>query len=150
MDSQKTGKLNFIAVLQPKRSKFRKMFRGKRRGVSTRGASLAFGEFGLKAITRGWVSAGQLEAARKTITHGLKKGGRIWLRVFPDKPVTARAAGHRMGGGKGEISKYVAVITPGKILFEVAGAQEEIVKEALAKAAGRLPVRTKMIKKEEA
>lgn len=117
--------------------------------MSTRGASLAFGEFGLKAQTRGWVSAGQLEAARKTITHGLKKGGRIWVRVFPDKPITARPAGHRMGGGKGEISKYVTVVTPGRILFEVAGAQEEIVTEAFRKAAGRLPVRTRMVKKEE-
>ncbi|MCJ7805375.1 50S ribosomal protein L16 [Patescibacteria group bacterium] len=135
-------------MLQPKRSKYRKTFRGKRRGISTRGATLAFGEFGLKATTRGWVSAGQLEAARKTITHGLKKGGRIWLRVFPDKPITARAAGHRMGGGKGEVSKYVVVITPGKIIFEVAGAQEEIVTRAFEKAAVRLPVRTRMIKKE--
>ncbi len=136
-------------MLQPKRSKYRKTFRGKRRGVTSRGTILAFGEFGLKATTRAWVSAGQIEAARKTITHGLRKGGRIWVRVFPDKPITARAAGHRMGGGKGEISKYVAVVTPGRILFEVAGAQEEIVVEAFRKAGGKLPVRTRMIKKEE-
>lgn len=136
-------------MMQPKRSKYRKAFRGRRKGVTTRGTALAFGEFGLKATTRGWVSAGQLEAARKTITHGLKKGGRIWIRIFTDKPVTARAAGHRMGGGKGEIDRYVAVVTPGRIIFEVAGAQEDIVTRAFEKAAARLPVRTRIITKED-
>lgn len=135
-------------MLQPKRRKYAKDFRGKRRGVASRGATLSFGEFGLKAMEAAWFTAQQIEAGRRTITHGLRKGGRVWVRVFPDKPVSARAAGKRMGGGKGDVAKYVAVVLPGRILFEVAGASEEIVKEAFAKAGAKLPFKTKMIKKE--
>lgn len=135
-------------MLQPKRSKFAKDFRGKRRGIASRGTALSFGEFGLKAVGRGWFSAQQIEAARRTITHNLKKGGRVWVGVFPDKPVSARASGKRMGGGKGDVAKHVAVVLPGRVLFEVAGASEEIVKDALAKAAAKIPFKTRMVKKE--
>jgi large subunit ribosomal protein L16 len=136
-------------MMQPKRRKYPKDFRGRRHGVSTRGASLAFGEFGIKSLSAGWLTSAQIEAARKTITHSLKKGGRVWIRVYPDKPVTGRPAGKRMGGGKGDIAKWVAVITPGRILFEVAGTTEEIVKEAFDKAMAKIPMKTKFIKKEE-
>ncbi len=135
-------------MLQPKRRKYIKEFRGRRRGVASRGSALSFGEFGLKALETAWVTSSQLEAARRTITHSLKKGGRVWMRVFPDKPVSARPAGKRMGGGKGDVARYVAVIIPGRILFEVAGTTEEIVRSAFDKAKAKLPIATKMITKE--
>lgn len=136
-------------MLQPKRRKYAKDFRGKRRGVSSRGFSLAFGEYGIKALGRGWLTSAQIEAGRRSITHNLKKGGRVWTRVFPDKPISARAAGKRMGGGKGDIKTYVAVVTPGRILFEVAGAAKEYVTIAFDRAASKLPFKTKMVGKEE-
>jgi len=136
-------------MLQPKRRKYIKDFRGRRRGVDTRGSYLAFGEFGLKALECAWMSSAQIEAARRTITHALKKGGRVWIRVFPDKPVTGRPAGKRMGGGKGDIDRYVAVIRPGRILFEVAGAEASIVESAFDKASAKLPVKTIVIRKGE-
>ena len=136
-------------MLQPKKRKYIKDFRGRRKGVAIRGSSLAFGEFGIKSLGRGWLSSAQIEAARKAITHCFKKGGRVWIRVFPDKPVTARPAGKRMGGGKGDIDRYVAVIKPGRILFEVAGAPEEIVKDAFLKAMSKIPMKTKLVRKEE-
>jgi len=136
-------------MLEPKRRKFRKEFRGKRKGISTRGASLAFGEYGIKAQDRGWISARQIEAGRRTITHNLKKGGRVWVRIFPDKPVTARPPGHRMGGGKGDIDRYVAVVRPGKILYEAVGASADIVKRALEKAASKMPIKTRLVQKEQ-
>ena len=135
-------------MLQPKKLKFRFAFRGRRKGVATRGADLAFGEYGLKALGSAWLTASQIEAGRRTITHNLKKGGRVWVRVFPHKPVSSRSAGQRMGGGKGEVSKYVSVIAPGKIIFEVAGAAGDVVKDAFRKAAIRLPFKTKIISKE--
>jgi large subunit ribosomal protein L16 len=135
-------------MLQPKRRKYAKDFRGKRRGVAIRGSSLSFGEYGLKTLDGGWLTAQQIEAGRRTITHALRKGGRVWVRVFPDKPVSARASGKRMGGGKGDVSHYVAVVLPGRILFEVAGASEDIVKDAMGKAAAKMPFRTKMVSKE--
>jgi len=136
-------------MLQPKKRKFIKDFRGKRRGIAIRGSSLAFGEFGIKSLGRGWLTSRQIEAARKAITHSLKKGGRVWIRVFPDKPISARPAGKRMGGGKGDVDRYVAVIKPGRIIFEVAGASEEIVKVAFLKAMSKIPMKTKIIRKEE-
>jgi large subunit ribosomal protein L16 len=139
---------NFV-MLQPKRRKYIKDFRGRRRGMATRGASLAFGEYGIKALGVAWLSASQIEAARRTITHNLKKGGRVWVRIFPDKPITSRPAGKRMGGGKGEISTYVAVVKPGMVLFEIAGAAEDIVKEAFRKASAKLPIDVKMISRED-
>lgn len=135
-------------MLQPKRRKFIKEFRGRRRGMATRGNSVAFGDFAMKAQEVAWVTSAQIESARRTITHGLKKGGRVWIRVFPDKPITSRPAGKRMGGGKGDISTYVAVVKPGMILFEVAGAVESIVREAMRKAAAKLPIDIKIIGKE--
>jgi len=133
-------------MLEPKRRKYRKDFRGRRRGMSMRGFTLSFGEFGLKSTGRGWVSSRQIEAARKAITHCLKRGGRVWIRVFPDKPVTSRPAGQRMGSGKGDIDRYVAVVTPGKMLFEVAGVEESLVRDAFNKAAAKLPLKTVFVK----
>jgi len=136
-------------MLQPKRRKYRKEFRGKMRGNSARGSSLAFGDYGLKAMGRGWVSAAQIEAGRKAITHSIKRGGKVWIRVFPDKPVTSRPAGQRMGSGKGEIDRYVAVVTPGKIMYEVAGVEKELVLEAFKRASAKLSIKTKIIGKED-
>lgn len=135
-------------MLQPKRRKYIKEFRGRRRGLSTRGSTISFGDFGLKAQEVAWVTSAQIESARRTITHGLKKGGRVWIRVFPDKPITSRPAGKRMGGGKGDISTYVAVVKPGMILFEVAGAEREIVHEAFRKASAKLPIGIKVVSRE--
>ncbi len=136
-------------MLQPKRRKHIKDFRGRRAGMATRGSSISFGEYGLKAQGVDWVTSAQIEAARRAITHCLKKGGRVWVRVFPDKPITSRPAGKRMGSGKGEISTYVAVVKPGMILFEVAGASFEIVKDAFTKAGAKLPIGTKMVSRAE-
>ncbi len=136
-------------MLQPKKRKYRKSFRGRMKGVSVRGSTVAFGEYGLKAMGRGWLSAVQIEAARRAITGAMKRKGRIWIRVFPDKPVTARPAGKRMGGGKGDIDRYVAVVTPGKVLFEVGGVGYEMVKNAFERAASKLPFQTKVVGREE-
>ncbi|HLE49299.1 MAG TPA: 50S ribosomal protein L16 [Patescibacteria group bacterium] len=135
-------------MLEPKRRKYRKDFRGRRRGKAQRGSDLSFGDFGLKSLEVAWVTSKQIEAGRRTITHSLKRGGRVWIRVFPDKPVTARPAGQRMGSGKGDIDRYVAVVKPGRILYEVTGASEEIVVAALKKAADKMPVKTRIVKKE--
>jgi len=132
-------------MMQPKRRKFIKEFRGRRHGVATRGQNISFGDFAMKSQEVSWVTSAQIEAARRTITHSLKRGGRVWIRIFPDKPITARPSGKRMGGGKGDISTYVAVVRPGSILFEVAGAEESIVREAFRKAAAKLPVDVKII-----
>lgn len=132
-------------MLQPSRQKFRKHFRGRRRGKASRGNQVSFGEFGLKSVGQGWLSSNQIEAARRAITHMSRRGGKVWIRVFPDKPVTARAAGVRMGGGKGDIKGYVAVIKPGRMLFEIAGVPEEIVHEAFRRASAKLPFATKVI-----
>jgi len=134
-------------MLQPKRRKFIKDFRGRRQGMALRGSSVSFGDYGLKALEVAWVTAAQIEAARKAITHHLKRGGKLWIRIFPDKPVSGRAAGKRMGGGKGEVEKHVAVVKPGRIMFEVAGAPKEIVKEAFIRAAAKLPIATRMVEK---
>lgn len=135
-------------MLQPKRRKYIKEFRGRRRGLATRGNAISFGDFGMKAQEVAWVTSAQIESARRTITHGLRKGGRVWVRIFPDKPITSRPAGKRMGGGKGDISTYVAVVKPGMILFEVAGATEEIVREAFRKASAKLPIDIKIVARE--
>jgi len=132
-------------MLAPKRRKYIKEFRGRRRGMATRGNVISFGDFGMKAQEVAWVTSAQIESARRTITHGLKKGGRVWIRIFPDKPITSRPAGKRMGGGKGDISTYVAVVKPGMILFEVAGAPEGIVREAFRKASEKLPIGIKIV-----
>jgi len=136
-------------MLAPKRRKYIKDFRGRRKGSASRGNVLAFGEYGLKSQGTAWVSANQIEAARRTITRYLKKGGKVWIRIFPDKPVTARPAGKRMGSGKGDIDRYVSVVQPGRILFEIAGADPEIVKRAFEEASRKLPIGTKFVTKEQ-
>lgn len=134
-------------MLQPKNQKYRKQFRGKRTGVDRRGSTISFGEYGLKALGRDWVTARQLEAARRAIVHFTKRAGKTWMRVFPDKPVTKKPAGVRMGSGKGDIDHYVAVVRPGRIMFELAGIPEVQALEALKRAGHKLPIRTKIIKR---
>jgi large subunit ribosomal protein L16 len=134
-------------MLQPKKRKYRKEFRGKRSGVATRGNSVDFGDFGLKALEAKWLTAKQIEAARKTISHHTKRIGKLWIRVFPYKPITKKAAGAKMGSGKGDIEQYVAVVKPGKIVFELAGVSEEIAREAFRKAGHKLPFKTSFIEK---
>ncbi len=131
--------------MQPKRQKYRKQFRGKRRGLETRGAEVSFGEFGLKCLGRGWLTARQIEAARRAIAHTTSRGGKVWIRVFPDKPISSRPAGQRMGSGKGDVSEFVAVVKPGRILFEIAGANEALVKEAFTRASAKLPFATRIV-----
>lgn len=134
-------------MLVPKRAKFRKQFRGVIRGLSMRANTLSFGEFGLKAKTGGWVTSRQLESARRAIAHYTKRGGRVWIRVFPDKPITKKPAETRMGGGKGDVFEYVAVVRPGRVLFEMGGVGSEIARQALKLAAPKLPVKTIFIEK---
>lgn len=122
--------------------------RGRRRGLADRGASLSFGEFGLKALEVAWLSAAQIEAGRRAITNNLKRKGRLWIRVFPDKPVTARPAGQRMGSGKGDIDRYVAVVKPGRMIYEISGVSEETARMAFARASDKMPFKTRVITKE--
>lgn len=134
-------------MLQPKKTKYRKEFRGKRRGEAQRGNTIAFGEFGLKALSRGWVSSREIEAARKKITFMTKRAGKYWLRVFPHKPITSKPVGVKMGSGKGAIKEYVAVVVPGQVLIELGGVAPEIAKQAFTKAGHKLSVKTTMITK---
>lgn len=136
-----------MALLQPKRTKYRKAFRGKRGGIATRGNSLSFGIFGLKAMESGWLSARQIEAARRAMAHFTQRGGRIWIRVFPDKPITKHPAESRMGSGKGDVVGYVAVIKPGQMIFEMGAVEKNIAAEALRLAAHKLPLDTKFVEK---
>ena len=135
-------------MLAPRRAKHRKAFRGKRTGVSIRASHVDFGEYGLKATTDGWVSSRQIEAARRALTHYTRRGGRIWIRIFPDKPVTHKPPETRMGSGKGDVFEYVAVVRPGRILFEMAGITREQAVESLRLAAAKLPIRTVFVVKE--
>ncbi|MEK9143583.1 MAG: 50S ribosomal protein L16 [Patescibacteria group bacterium] len=135
-------------MLAPKRAKHRKQFRGKRGGKATRGSDVSFGEFGLKAMSVGWVGSRQIEAARKALSHSTRRGGRIWIRIFPDKPITKKPPETRMGSGKGDVSEYVAVVKPGRVLFEMAGIPLEGAREAMRLAAAKLPVMTKFVIKE--
>lgn len=132
-------------MLAPRREKFRKQFRGKRRGIASRGSDLAFGEIGLKSLGRGWMSASQIEAGRRAITNALKRKGRTWVRVFPDKPITLRPAGQRMGSGKGEVDHHAAVIIPGKIIYEIAGVEREVAVNALKKAGDKIPFKVRVV-----
>lgn len=136
-------------MLAPKRAKYRKAFRGTRGGKAMRGSEIAFGECGLKATTAGWVGSRQIEAARKALVHHTKRGGRIWIRIFPDKPITKKPPETRMGSGKGDVAEYVAVVKPGRILFEMAGVPLDVSREAMRLAASKLPVRSKFIVKKE-
>ncbi len=136
-------------MLQPKKSKFKKQFRGKMRGDASRGSSLDFGQYGLKSLGRGWLTGRQIEAARKAVSHYTKRAGKVWVRVFPHKPITKKPSGVRMGGGKGDIEGFVAPIVPGKIIFEIAGVTEEIAHQALKRAGAKLPFKTKVISQME-
>lgn len=137
-----------MALLQPKRTKFRKAFRGKRGGIATRGSSLSFGTFGLKAMEAGWLSARQLESARRAMAHYTQRGGRIWIRVFPDKPITKHPAESRMGSGKGDVEGYVVVVKPGQVIFEMGAVGKEIAEEALRLASHKLPLDTRFVEKQ--
>lgn len=134
-------------MLQPKRRKYRKEFRGKMNGKARSGANVDFGEYGLKSLGRGWLTARQIEAARKAIAHATKRQGKTWLRVFPAKPITAKGPGSGMGSGKGDIKEYVVPIIPGKILFELAGVPEDVAHKAMKLASDKLPFATKFIAK---
>jgi len=136
-------------MLVPKRFKYRKMHRGRMKGMATRGNVLSFGEYGLQAMECCWMTSRQLEAARRAIVHHVKRGGKIWIRVFPDKPVTQKPAETRMGGGKGVVDHYVAVIKPGHLIFELAGVSQETAREAMRLAAQKLPIHTRFIAREE-
>ena len=132
-------------MLQPKRTKFRKAQKGRNRGLAHRGSTVAFGNFGLKTLEPGWLTARQIEASRIAVTRYMKREGKVWIRVFPDKPVTAKPAEVRMGKGKGAPSHFVAVVRPGRILFEAAGVPYETAKEAMRLAAQKLPVKCKFV-----
>ena len=134
-------------MLQPKRTKFRKQHTGRNRGLASRGSKISFGEFGLKALGRGRLTARQIEAARRAMTRHIKRGGKIWIRVFPDKPITNKPLEVRMGKGKGNPEFFACRVKPGRILFEVDGVSEQIAKEALYKASAKLPIKTKTIKR---
>lgn len=134
-------------MLQPKKTKYRKSFRGNRKGIALKGNQVSFGEYGLKATTNGWVSSRQIEAARKKITYVTKRTGKYWVRVFPHMPVTKKAVGVKMGGGKGDIDRYVAVVKPGLVMFEIGGVTREVAEEALRKAGHKLSVKTTIIEK---
>jgi len=135
-------------MLQPKRVKYRKQHRGRMKGQANAGNTVVFGEFGLQALSAAWVEARQIEAARRAITHHMKRGGKVWIRIFPDKPVTAKPAETRMGSGKGAPDHWVAVVKPGRMLFEVAGVREEVAREALRLASHKLPVETRIVVRE--
>jgi len=132
-------------MLQPKRTKFRKQHKGRNRGLAVRGSKLSFGEFGLKATSRGRITARQIEAGRRAMTRYIKRGGKIWIRIFPDKPITKKPLEVRMGKGKGGVEYWVAQIQPGRVLFEMEGVGEEIAREAFRLAAAKLPVQTTFV-----
>lgn len=132
-------------MLQPKRTKFRKQMKGRNRGLAHRGSKVSFGEYGLKATDRGRLTSRQIEAARRTITRYVKRGGKLWIRVFPDKPVSKKPLEVRMGSGKGNVEYWVALIKPGKVLYEIEGVSEEIAREAFRLAAAKLPVQTTFV-----
>lgn len=132
-------------MLAPKTQKYRKQFRGRRGGKATSGTDVEFGEYGLKSLGRGWLTSKQLEAARRAIAHTTARGGKVWTRVFPDKPVTSKGGGVRMGGGKGDVAEYVVVVAPGRVLFEVAGVNREVVQKAFAAASAKLPFATRIV-----
>ena len=132
-------------MLQPKRVKHRKVMRGKLRGAATGGSSLQFGDLGLKAMESHWITARQIEAARRAISHHVRRGGQLWVRIFPDKPVTSKPLETRMGSGKGAVDRWVAVVRRGRIMFELTGVQEATAKEALRLAAHKLPIKTKIV-----
>jgi large subunit ribosomal protein L16 len=136
-------------MLQPKRTKFRKQFKGRTKGIAARGNTVAFGEFGLMSLDPGWVTNRQIEASRVAMTREMKRGGKVWIRIFPDKPITKKPAETRMGKGKGNPEGWVAVVKPGRIMIELDGIEEPLARQALALAQAKLPVKTKFVKREE-
>ncbi len=134
-------------MLQPKRTKFRKQHKGRNRGLAHRGSDVSFGEFGLKAVGRGRITARQIEAARRTITRRVKRGGKLYIRIFPDKPITKKPLEVRMGKGKGNVEYWVAQVQPGRMLYEIEGVPEELAREAFKLASAKLPVETTFVKR---
>jgi large subunit ribosomal protein L16 len=132
-------------MLQPSRVKFRKTHKGRRRGKAQSGTKISYGEFGLQALEAAWLTSRQIEAARRAMTRYIRRGGQVWIRIFPDKPVTHKPAETRMGGGKGALDHWVAVVRPGRILFEMSGVERDAAKEAMRLAAYKLPIRTRFI-----
>ena len=137
-------------MLMPKRTKFRKMMKGRMRGVAYRGSTVSFGDYGLQALEPGWIKSRQIEAARVAITRRVKRMGKVWIRVFPDKPITLKPAETRMGKGKGNPEEWVAVVKPGRMLYEMEGVPETVAHEALRLAAHKLPLATRIVRREEA
>jgi large subunit ribosomal protein L16 len=135
-------------MLSPRRTKFRKQQRGRMRGLATRGCNINFGEFGLQAIEPSWITSRQIESCRRAVNRYMKRGGKVWIRIFPDKPVTMRPAETRMGSGKGSPEFWVAVVKPGRMLFEIGGVAEPIAKEAFRLASHKLPIKTKFVAKQ--
>ncbi|MBE5821247.1 MAG: 50S ribosomal protein L16 [Clostridiales bacterium] len=135
--------------LMPKRTKYRKMQKGRNRGVATRGNRVVEGDFGIQALEAGWITSNQIEAARIAMTRYIKRGGKVWIKIFPDKPITKKPAETRMGSGKGAPEYWVAVVKPGRVMFELAGVAEETAREALRLAMHKLPVKTKIIAREK-
>lgn len=129
-------------MLQPKRTKYRKQFKGRNRGIATRGIKVSYGDYGLKSLEAGRITARQLEAARRAMSHHIKRGGKVWVRVFPDKPITKKPLEVRQGSGKGNVEYWVALVQPGRVMFEIEGVSEEVAREALGLAAAKLPVKT--------
>lgn len=136
-------------MLMPKRVKYRKQQRGRMKGHAKGGTTVAFGEFGLQATEAAWITSRQIEAARIAMTRYMRRGGKVWIKIFPDKPYTAKPLEVRMGSGKGALEGWVAVVKPGRVLFEVAGVSEEVAREALRLASHKLPIKTKFVKREE-
>src|SRR5687767_8983091 len=136
-------------MLSPKRVKFRKMFKGRTKGLATRGAEISFGHYGLQATEPGWITNRQIEAARVAITRSIKRGGKMWIRIFPDKPVTKKPAETRMGKGKGAPEGWVAVIKPGRVLFELEGVTRKFAQEAMTLGASKLPIRTRFVERHQ-
>jgi len=136
-----------MAILQPRKTKHRKRFKGRSKGIANRGTKLAFGSYGLKTLEARWISARQIEAARRAIIRHLKKGGKLWIRIFPDKPITSKGVEFGMGKGKGAVKHYACAVKPGRIIFELEGIKEEFAIKALRTAADKLPVKTKFVKK---
>jgi large subunit ribosomal protein L16 len=136
-------------MLSPKRVKFRKMFKGRTRGVAVRGSSIAFGSYGLQALEPGWVTNRQIEAARVALTRHIKRGGKVWIRIFPDKPITKKPAETRMGKGKGSPEGWVAVVKPGRVMFELEGIPKDMAQKAMALAAAKMPIRTKFVVRDD-
>ena len=136
-------------MLMPKKTKYRKMMKGRMKGTETRGTEFEFGRYALKALEPGWITSRQIEAARRAMTREIKRGGNVWIKIFPDKPITAKPAETRMGSGKGSLEYWVAVVKPGRVMFEVAGVPEETAREALRLATHKLPIKCKIVSRAE-